>query len=54
MIDVNLTGVWHTKAATPAPARGRRRLHHLHQLHGRPEGDPTPGHYNSAKHGVVG
>ena len=33
MIDVNLTGVWHTvKAGDPAPDRRRRRLDHPHQL----------------------
>ena len=57
MIDVNLTGVWHTaKAAIAAPDRGRPwRLDHPDQL-GRGPARRTPNiaHYVSAKHGVVG
>ena len=41
MLDVNLTGVWHAaKAAIPHLRRGRRRVDHPDQFHGRAEGDP--------------
>ena len=57
MIDINLTGVWHTvKAAIPhLIEQGTRRLDRDHQLDGRPEGHSrTSAHYIAAKHGVVG
>jgi SDR family mycofactocin-dependent oxidoreductase len=55
MIDVNLTGVWHTaKAAIPhlRAARGGSIILTSSALG--LEGVPNVGHYVSAKHGVVG
>ena len=55
MIDVNLTGVWHTaKAAIPHLLAGRRRVDHPDQLDRRAEGLPDSATTAAAKHGVVG
>ena len=55
MIDVNLTGVWHTvKAAIPhLRAAGGGSVILTSSVAGLKAG-PNIGHYNSAKHGVVG
>ena len=46
MIDVNLTGVWHTaKAAIPHLRAGRRRVDDPDQLDRRAGGLPNTGHY---------
>ena len=56
IIDINLTGVWHTaRAAIPhLIAGGRRRVDRAHQLDGGLKAIPNTAHYCSAKHGVVG
>lgn len=56
MIDVNLTGVWHTvRAAVPAViAGGRGGSIVLTASTGAIKGHPNVGHYVAAKHGVVG
>jgi SDR family mycofactocin-dependent oxidoreductase len=55
MIDVNLTGVWHTaKAAIPhLRAAGGGSIILTSSTAGL-QAIPNTGHYNSAKHGVVG
>jgi (+)-trans-carveol dehydrogenase len=55
MIDVNLTGVWHAaKAAIPhlRAARGGSMI--LTSSTAGLQAIPNTGHYNAAKHGVVG
>ena len=55
MLDVNLTGVWHAaKAAIPhlRPAGGGSII--LTSSTAGLKAIPNTGHYNSAKHGVVG
>jgi SDR family mycofactocin-dependent oxidoreductase len=56
MIDVNLTGVWHTvKAAVPhVLAGGRGGSIILTSSVGGMKAHPHTGHYIAAKHGVVG
>ena len=56
MIDVNLTGVWHTvKAGVPHMlAGGRGGSIVLTGSVGSHEGMAYTGHYVAAKHGVVG
>lgn len=56
MIDVNLTGVWHTtKAATPHLIDGGRGGSIVITSSGAgAQGIPNAGHYVAAKHGLVG
>jgi (+)-trans-carveol dehydrogenase len=56
MIDVNLTGVWHTLKAVAPPlieqAQGGSII--ITSSSGGRKGIPNCGHYTAAKHGVVG
>jgi len=54
MIDVNLTGVWHTaKAAFRTSARPAAVDRHHSSVAGL-EGTGNVAHYVAAKHGIVG